>query len=407
MSPRRRWFPASLVAVLLWVIGALFTATPAYALPTVEVRDTCVETVGDKLVRLSAPGETGAPVLLVHGWLSTSVDPATATGRRIATSPFSRQVSWADGDGRPASDTDSLVQRLDALPGTVVYGFDYSAQSSAWVSDSGVTTQLTEAIDCLAENTGARVDVVAHSMGGLALRAALGARPDLVERLGQVITVGTPNLGSDAANLLDGAVATAQTMLTGAPMIANLVLRGFVQECVQELDEDARSGCDIAPWLRTLVANASGGAQALRAGSAEIDALPGWPAPLEVHAIAGSAALQVKIGDLVPPALGVAAAVARSFGIETPVLIKADMLIGDGLVSQPSALAGADTSFVTQCTTPVDVSNVVGLRDTASILTREGAFTGACAHDALFENQAVVDDIVDVIDRPGRGGPRA
>ncbi len=43
------------------------------------------------------------------------------------------------------------------------------------------------------------VDVVCHSMGGVILRIVLQRRPDLGARLGRVVTVATPHLGTAAA----------------------------------------------------------------------------------------------------------------------------------------------------------------------------------------------------------------
>jgi pimeloyl-ACP methyl ester carboxylesterase len=66
--------------------------------------------------------------------------------------------------------------------------------------------QLTLAADRLAaqieqmqtDNGGKPVHLVGHSMGGLAIRAALMKRPDIWPKLGRIIFIGTPHYGSPA-----------------------------------------------------------------------------------------------------------------------------------------------------------------------------------------------------------------
>lgn len=50
--------------------------------------------------------------------------------------------------------------------------------------------------ELLASDPDARVDVVAHSMGGLVVRHALAESPELARHVGRVITLGTPHHGT-------------------------------------------------------------------------------------------------------------------------------------------------------------------------------------------------------------------
>lgn len=56
---------------------------------------------------------------------------------------------------------------------------------------------LARAIEALAAAAPAgRIDVVAHSMGGLVLRDVLGRRPDLARAVRRIVTLGTPHHGT-------------------------------------------------------------------------------------------------------------------------------------------------------------------------------------------------------------------
>jgi len=56
---------------------------------------------------------------------------------------------------------------------------------------------LARALEALAAAApGSRIDVVAHSMGGLVLRDVLGRRPDLARAVRRIVTLGTPHHGT-------------------------------------------------------------------------------------------------------------------------------------------------------------------------------------------------------------------
>jgi len=89
----------------------------------------------------------------------------------------------------------------------LVAPFDYSDYHSKWVTDEHIGKALAERINCLSAASkeaggDGRVIVVAHSMGGLALREALNrAKPVYVkpENIGLAIMIGTPHTGAPVA----------------------------------------------------------------------------------------------------------------------------------------------------------------------------------------------------------------
>ena len=165
---------------------------------------------------IAVPGKT--PIILVHGF---NGGPGV----------------W----GQP-SDPASMRGRISTLNGVQVGAFDYSSASLKWVTDPRIGAYLAGQITCLAELSHRKVVVVAHSMGGLALREALKEQPQIANSLGLVVTIGTPNDGSqidaealgdvrafcavvecgDAVGLLTTVVSALPGLATGSPQIAEL-----------------------------------------------------------------------------------------------------------------------------------------------------------------------------------------
>lgn len=138
------------------------------------------------------------PVLLVHGFLG-------------------RPSIWNDTLG---AGTQSMLRALSVLPNQIYVPapFDYKIFSTRWVSDPNIGLKLANTIDSLAQASlcsggPGKVIVVAHSMGGLAVRYAVGTVKEvngrkLSDEIGLVITIGTPNFGSLVSDAL-GPVADA------------------------------------------------------------------------------------------------------------------------------------------------------------------------------------------------------
>ncbi|PPK69597.1 alpha/beta fold hydrolase [Actinokineospora auranticolor] len=109
------------------------------------------------------------PVVFVHGW---NGDPMDDSAKKVA----------GQLDGRVSA-----------------YTFDYSRWAAYWASDSHIAPCLAAYLGQVSsayEKAGGdgKVVVVAHSMGGLALRYALNT--ELAKVVPYVITLGTPQLGS-------------------------------------------------------------------------------------------------------------------------------------------------------------------------------------------------------------------
>lgn len=174
----------------------------------------CVERTGD------VPADR-RPVVLVHGWMGDPMAPVAGV----------------------------LEQRLGSRVST--FTFDYRARAMFWASDDSIAGCLAAFVGGVAEvhrNNGGdgKVVVVAHSMGGLAIRYALRGQSDAVS---EVITVGTPALGSPWGNT---ALATgyASAHAQGRETPEKGAATGAT--CLAKHADGAPlvSGCgDLPPWL--------------------------------------------------------------------------------------------------------------------------------------------------------------
>ena len=153
-----------------------------------------------------------------------------------------------------------------------------------------------------------KVVVVAHSMGGLALRCA--AAPDcsgvqdVAPLLAGAVTFGTPNLGT----FVKGYGLSLGTDFGGATL-------GALCAAAQNLSESDGGGCG---GLRAFLT--SGAARAFTPGSAELAALPTMPRGIPLYAVAGQVRLTTSMYGRPPVTIG---------------------RIGDGIVAPDSALAQA------------------------------------------------------------------
>jgi pimeloyl-ACP methyl ester carboxylesterase len=220
---------------------------------------------------------------MVHGWTG---GPDAFTGIVDKASP-----------GYPASNL-SLVGQLQSIPGAAIYGYDYSQQSTRWVTQT--YKGLAKAISCLSDQTGRKVIVVAHSMGGLNTRLAV-AQPGIASKVSRIIDFGTPVLGSTIAREvwdMMGADDTKPEMwgfkLKKHSGIQNL-LRSYLFSCSQKSDAGAKKHQSCATSaggdISGLISNFEGDAgRNLRVNGKPIMGVASrkWPAGISVYALYGN-----------------------------------------------------------------------------------------------------------------------
>lgn len=243
--------------------------------------------------------------------------------------------------------------------------FDYSNYNTKWVTDPNIGAALADKIACLATSSRqqggqGKVIVVAHSMGGLATRQAIAERSAILQDLGMVITIATPNTGSDiAGNVGDSFVNLCK--------IAADRLNSFRHSAIcQTVLDSAATAAGYSAYT------------ALMSGSAEIKVLADWPKTLPVHAIAGSIRPHFKL-----PYVGLPNFDLRFFEFDGAPSGT------DTLVTVPSALhsvnvAGQGKTDPYECTgnTPVVIYK----------------FTKAdCKHGDLIKSQTVQQKVANVI----------
>lgn len=194
------------------------------------------------------------PVVLVHGWNSDN-------------------SVWSQ-----------MAAMLRTMPGVMPDdSFSYGPAQTQWVTDPRISTALAERVDCLAgKASGGKVVVIAHSMGGLAIRCAANVGcshgPDISNKLGTVITLGTPNEGSFLALNKYGAGA-------GGVFAKAMSLNCTLYPHVPAIATAAKEICGI------LKAVPDPAAKAFAPGSSELAALPKFPSTIPVSGIAGKVSL--------------------------------------------------------------------------------------------------------------------
>jgi triacylglycerol lipase len=136
---------------------------------------------------------SGRPVLLVHGTDSTA------------------------GQSWPTTYVPALAQA-----GYAVFTIDLPVRALGDIQDS--SEFLVVALRHLASITGRRVSIVGHSQGGLEPRWALRWFPELRDRIEDVISLGTPQHGTQIANLncLPGCPPSNWQMAVGSNFLAAL-----------------------------------------------------------------------------------------------------------------------------------------------------------------------------------------
>lgn len=299
------------LCVLVW---ALALPTPTWAqtpLPPAMCGQATL--AGQPAAITIEPGGGYTPILLVHGFTgnpdiwSQAIDGSTLPGP-------------VNSSGR------SLQDNLRGLPGAAVYTLDYQSTSARWLTEPGTGGEaFTTAVDCLttADAFEARqLAVVAHSMGGLIARWAVTAAPGAdqrAQRLGPVVTLGTPYEGSWLAAAAHNLLGLLDANTGGLRGLVHLLLRG----CRASPDDGCGPLREALEYLATT--------EAFVPGSPQLRALPEWPPSVQVHTLA-SRTLLADVG-------------ATLFFTSTGQTLD----LGDGVVAADSATTGDHPQRIPEC----------------------------------------------------------
>lgn len=190
------------------------------------------------------------PVLLVHGF-----------GLPGIPGPFGNPGEWNGDEG--------LAKKLEADPNYVVGRLDYSDIHANWITDGedSIAKRVATAIKCMAANTKKKVASVGHSMGGLAIQAAMKDKGAADNTLG-VISVGTPWKGVPR-DKIEFLIGTAKSATMGLPPGAKHPAKAYVETIEQ------------STALQTMLNDGNGGA------SPKIKELEPIPGSIQVLPIAG------------------------------------------------------------------------------------------------------------------------
>lgn len=323
------------------------------------------------------PDERGrwVPVIFVHGWTSSSTHDANGAGA------FSAKIDLtANALGRAPGER-SLIGQIQTIPGAATFTFDYHDTSGSWVDDPSIGPALGTAIDCLFDKSGGeKVIVVAHSMGGLATRYALGEDARRPDKVSTVVTFGTPNTGSVAARVTSvGADAAAVTQVGAG-------IRILLAACGRASTVSMNG---TGPCGNVVGAFDGDAGRALRAGSRELDALAPYPRNVAVHGLAGEASFDV---------------LGRSwFGLQVP----ANDVAGDVIVMPDSAKAQSTASGAVRCRYQMNVAqaglDVAGLLAGTTSVTEVSdhpldVFSGPCYHGNLMRGIELTNTATGAID---------
>jgi pimeloyl-ACP methyl ester carboxylesterase len=244
-----------------------------------------------------------------------------------------------------------MLQAVEALSGIAVYTFDYSGRASQWVTNQNIGPALAQSIRCLAIESGHKVMVVAHSMGGLATRLAQGQVVDgraVSDSLSRVVTIGTPTRGVILLSFTNNG-------------ISNRIVQTAVDAVGKACGKPAAKNKKRRRLCELLDAANAPAVTAMAPGSAQLAALPAWGAGVIVHPIAASLRLRIS-----------------TFGFGTTVSL------GDIVATVGSATADAspgEHALEVRC--PVELDNLVNVVDRSP-----------CSHTNELSNHRIIDAVV-------------
>jgi len=264
------------------------------------------------------------------------------------------------------------------LPHTRVYSFEYTEDSLRWFTEaadgrSPVGFRFASVIDCLYALHGVPVMVLAHSMGGLVTRWAANQSPGLdgQSKIGKVVTLGTPYLGSYLSSALGGGVVDGLASISP-------VIRALVWWCGHQGTKTGNSTAVDCLGLSSLTSEAG---RALRLGSSELSTLAPWPEQVDVTALAGSIVIEESL-----------------FGARI-----GESEIGDVVVGLDSATHNRDEQFVEQCRLGSDESplwqrflkSITGIEIAQrSAELAKFIFSTPCYHGGLMESVTLTNEVL-------------
>jgi pimeloyl-ACP methyl ester carboxylesterase len=295
------WF---ITTVVLAVLTGTVTLPPTVSAAGVSSPTPCPG------VPLTLKLGTATPVLLVHG--------------------------FNDGPSRFTQGSPSLEDAIKAaVPDTTTIAFDYHLVATDWVTDAAIGPQLAQCITWLAATSAkqkgpGRIIIVAHSMGGLAVRCALSATcvngpaadPNLIRLL---ITLGTPNTGSNPQT----AGPVGDTVCTWIP------------------------ACDALITLRST----STAAQAMVPQTGQVLKLAPLPSQVPLVAIAGEIAITT---DLFGSALNAISTGAGGFYDDGDIVVPVDSALAEAESSPGHDRPGAKSIIVNCGSVPINLAAVWG-----------------------------------------------
>lgn len=264
-----------LLLIVLLIVAPVSLAYVAYKAwhPGSAAAATCLDQ--DQLQPLPSqhaqPAAGEVPIIFVHG----------------ITSSYQTWTHPELNGGEP------LSQRVAAIPGASVWGFDYSKESLDWVTNPAIGPTLAGAITCLTQITGKSAILIAHSMGGLATQYAAAQRDGngtVGDHIAEVITLGTPYKGSKVLSAAQIAVKGGEDLAD--PEVAAAV-EALLSACAGLSETGLASGdsnpCSLLAVLRSPIGTA------LEYDSPQIAALPAWSPSIPVNDIDGNIDLTLSI----------------------------------------------------------------------------------------------------------------
>lgn len=383
--------------VALGILGAtLVSAAPVHAataascvaLPGVAKADALSSDTapdGTPVQETAMLGERTVPVLFIHGWTGKSTHSPSRDGA------FSGNIDLTANGVADVNVGRSAIGQIQHLGGASAYTFDYHEFSARWVDDDMIAPRLAAALTCLAEAHAQEVIVVAHSMGGLATRAALklvadtGTAPDAV--VSDVITFGTPNTGSWVAGVVANVIEIARVL--PGPSQGLVSVRALLTVCglatTRSLPDSGL--CAVFPPAGSFDSEAG---RALRMGSPQIQALASWPGGVAVHALAGD--------------IGVEVVRANWFRLERSA---EPVRVGDFIVTGDSAVAGTTPAGAVSCEYTMDVGaatadNILqAFRLLSANEARDNVYTNlggsACFHGNLMRSIELTNAMLGIV----------